>query len=99
MKFVEKVIKCICTKCSRLRKPKDNDKKRFSAIVKMTNGRKKLIALSKLLLSVNKCERIESSNGEEIRGCGSSEGVPTKVFVKNHKICVQFPQSRKNKDN
>jgi DNA-directed RNA polymerase II subunit RPB1 len=24
LKFVEKVIKCICLKCSRLRKPKDN---------------------------------------------------------------------------
>ena len=62
----------------------------------MTNGRKKLVALSKLLVGVNKCERIET--GTEVRGCGSSDGVPTKVFVKNYKICVQNQKPKKNKD-
>ena len=33
-----------------------------------------------------------------MRGCGSSEGAPTKVFVKNYKICVQFTHSRKGKE-
>ena len=54
MKFVEKVLKCICYNCGKLRKPlKDGGlDPRFVRIIKELTGRKRLVELSKLLVNV-----------------------------------------------
>ena len=78
--FVEKVLRCICHNCGRLKYFKtEEQREKFNEVIKIKSASKRLRELTKLLLNVNKCA-LHDEKGDKF-GCGST--IPTKITVKD----------------
>ena len=86
MNYLEKVLKCICIKCSKLKTfTTEQQSEKFKKIVVIQNPEKKLRELAKLLGPINQCNLTQIEEGVQT-GCGVF--LPTKIYVKGYRIVV-----------
>lgn len=91
MEYVEKVLKCICHNCSKLKIfQSDQQREKFRKITHMTNPTKRLNELAKLLAPISKCpfqEQDQDENDPRYKGCGSN--IPTRIRLNGHRLTIE----------
>jgi len=80
--FVEKILKCICHNCTRVKRTNTVDQEnKLKRILKIKAPTKRLKALADLLGNIGICSiQKDQQNGNKISGCGLP--IPTKISIK-----------------